>query len=202
MSRTIYAKLTVDENRAIEEDMGTLSYLEREAGWMEESGIYLDEAFISDYDSTEVWDRYIDYVMAWAFKNSGVKTDEELKSFDKWLIGEIKTYIFVHLSDKEFDELWEEYKNPKNDIMSEQIVARVNREDVELYLALEKDFGNEYITLFTTIREDDEWHTKDFFDDETERNNNIKEALEKKDWLKIKEIMIDLLKDYCETNKF
>ena len=114
----------------------------------------------------------------------------------------MKEYIFVHLSDKEFDELWAEYKNPKNDIMTEQIIARVNREDVELYLALEKDFGNEYITLFTTVREDDEWYTKDFFDDETERNNIIKEALEKKSWHEIKEIMINLLKDYCEINKF
>lgn len=88
MQRTIYAKLTVNENRAIEEDMGTLSYLEREAGWMEESGIYIDEAFISDYDSTEVWDRYIDYVTAWAFKNSAQKTEEEIMTFDQWLVSE------------------------------------------------------------------------------------------------------------------
>lgn len=87
MSRTIYAKLTVDENRAIEEDMGTLSYLEREAGWMEESGIYLDEAFISDYDSTEIWDRYIDYVLAWAFKNSQKKTGD-IKTFNEWLLSQ------------------------------------------------------------------------------------------------------------------
>lgn len=88
MQRTIYAKLTVNENRAIEEDMSTLSYLEREAGWMEESGIYIDEAFISDYDSTEVWDRYIDYVTAWAFKNSTQKTEEKIMTFDQWLVSE------------------------------------------------------------------------------------------------------------------
>lgn len=88
MQRTIYAKLTVNENRAIEEDMGTLSYLEREAGWMEESGIYIDEAFISDYDSTEVWDRYIDYVITWTFKNSAQKTEEEIMTFDQWLVSE------------------------------------------------------------------------------------------------------------------
>ena len=113
----------------------------------------------------------------------------------------MKKYAFVHLSDKELNELWAEYKNPKNDIMTEQFVAKVNREDVELYLVLEKDFGNKYVTLFTTVREDDEWYTRDFFSDKAKRNNAIKEALKKKDWLEIKEIMINLLKDYCEANK-
>ena len=88
MSRTVYAKFSIDETEAIEKDTGTLDYFEREAGWMNESGIYLQEAMISDYDSTEVWDRYIDYVLAWAFKNNSIKTDEELKSFDKWLTEE------------------------------------------------------------------------------------------------------------------
>lgn len=108
----------------------------------------------------------------------------------------MKKYAFVHLSDKEFNELWAEYKNPKNDIMTEQFVAKVNQEDVELYLVLEKDLGNEYITLFTTVRSNDEWYTRDFFRDETERNDTIKKALEEKNWLEIKEIMINLLKDY------
>ena len=88
MSRTIYAKLTVDEEYPIEENMDTMDYFMREAGWMNESGIYVDKAFISDHDSTEVWDRYIDYVTAWAFKNNTAKTGEELKSFDEWLMEE------------------------------------------------------------------------------------------------------------------
>lgn len=88
MSRTVYAKFSIDETEAIEKDIGTLDYFEREAGWMNESGIYLQEAMISDYDSTEVWDRYIDYVLAWAFKYSTQKTEEEIMTFDQWLVSE------------------------------------------------------------------------------------------------------------------
>lgn len=53
MDRTILAYLTVDEDRAFEEADGPLPYLEREAGWMEQSGIHLDDAAIVDDDAED-----------------------------------------------------------------------------------------------------------------------------------------------------
>ena len=48
--RRIVAILEVDDDRAIAEDIGTIEYLEREMGWVEESGIYLQNARILDDD--------------------------------------------------------------------------------------------------------------------------------------------------------
>lgn len=48
--RTVIALLEVDDDRAIAEDLGTIEYLEREFGWLQESGIYLDNAKILDDD--------------------------------------------------------------------------------------------------------------------------------------------------------
>jgi hypothetical protein len=48
--RKVIALLEVDYNKAIEEDLGTIDYLEREFGWLEQSGIRLDVARILDYD--------------------------------------------------------------------------------------------------------------------------------------------------------
>ena len=48
--RTVIAILRVNDDKAIEEDIGTIEYLEREFGWLNESGIFLDEARILDDD--------------------------------------------------------------------------------------------------------------------------------------------------------
>jgi hypothetical protein len=48
--RTVIAILRVDDDRAIAEDVGTLEYLEREMGWVEQSGIFLQNARILDDD--------------------------------------------------------------------------------------------------------------------------------------------------------
>ena len=48
--RTVIVMLAVDDNRAIAEDLGTIEYLEREFGWLEQSGIYLQNARILDDD--------------------------------------------------------------------------------------------------------------------------------------------------------
>ena len=42
--------LEVDDDKAIAEDLGTIEYLEREFGWLEQSGIFLKEARILDDD--------------------------------------------------------------------------------------------------------------------------------------------------------
>ena len=48
--RTIIAMLEIDDDRAIEEDLGTIEYLEREFGWLSDSGIFLQNARILDDD--------------------------------------------------------------------------------------------------------------------------------------------------------
>lgn len=51
--RKLILLVDVDESFAIEEDIGTIDYLEREFGWLNDSGIYLDQARIVDEDDTE-----------------------------------------------------------------------------------------------------------------------------------------------------
>jgi hypothetical protein len=48
--RTVIAMLEIDDDRAIAEDMGTIDYLKREFGWLEQSGVFLQNARILDND--------------------------------------------------------------------------------------------------------------------------------------------------------
>ena len=51
--RKVIVMLEVDDNKAIEEDLGTLDYLEREFGWVADSGIYMEHAKILDDDDID-----------------------------------------------------------------------------------------------------------------------------------------------------
>ena len=53
MERRILAELFVEDEKAIEEDLGTINYVEREAGWMSESGIRVGQMRILDDDDPE-----------------------------------------------------------------------------------------------------------------------------------------------------
>ena len=53
MERRILAELFVEDDRAIEEDLGTIDYVEREAGWMSDSGIRVGQMRIIDDDDPE-----------------------------------------------------------------------------------------------------------------------------------------------------
>ena len=53
MERRILAELFVEDGRAIEEDLGTIDYVEREARWMSESGISVGRMRILDDDDPE-----------------------------------------------------------------------------------------------------------------------------------------------------
>ena len=53
MERRILAELFVEDEKAIEEDLGTIDYVEREAGWMSESGISVGRMRILDDDDPE-----------------------------------------------------------------------------------------------------------------------------------------------------
>ena len=48
--RKVIVMLEVDDDKAIAEDLGTIEYIEREFGWLGESGIFLKEARILDDD--------------------------------------------------------------------------------------------------------------------------------------------------------
>lgn len=48
--RTVIAMLAIDDDKVIAEDLGTIEYLEREFGWLGESGVYLENARILDDD--------------------------------------------------------------------------------------------------------------------------------------------------------
>ena len=56
--RTVIALLEIDDDKAIAEDLGTIEYLEREFGWLEQSGIFIENARILDdddeYDTTAI----------------------------------------------------------------------------------------------------------------------------------------------------
>lgn len=51
--RTVVAVLLVDDDLAIDEDLGTIDYLDREFGWLADSGIFLDNAKILDSNDEE-----------------------------------------------------------------------------------------------------------------------------------------------------
>ena len=53
MERRILAELFVEDDRAIEEDLGTIDYVEREAGLMSDSGIRVGDMRILDDDDLE-----------------------------------------------------------------------------------------------------------------------------------------------------
>ena len=53
MERRILAELFVEDDRAIEEDLGTIDYVKREAGWMSDSGIRVGDMRILDDDDPE-----------------------------------------------------------------------------------------------------------------------------------------------------
>lgn len=83
--RKIFAIISVDDDKAIEEGKGTGEYLEREFGWLEQSGISLNEWLLAEEDSEDMWERYMNYLFKWAFEHSGdEETAESPLSFNVW----------------------------------------------------------------------------------------------------------------------
>lgn len=87
--RQIFAIITVNDDKAFEEnDMGPVEYVERELfGWLElsEIGVEEIEMVMAEGDSDDVWERYINYVLGWAFEHSGdEKSTESPLSFNDW----------------------------------------------------------------------------------------------------------------------
>ncbi len=85
MEREIYAKIIVDDDRAIAEDKRTLDYFETEFGWLNDSGIALEHSAVLDDNSTDEWERYCKYLFEWTINH--LSDDNKGMSpacFDEW----------------------------------------------------------------------------------------------------------------------
>lgn len=68
MKRKIFALLEVDDDTAFRQiDDGPIPYLEQEMGWLEQSQIFLKDAFIADGDECDAEQAYLNYLAAWVF---------------------------------------------------------------------------------------------------------------------------------------
>ena len=83
MERIIIASIEVDDDRAIEEDRGTIDYFENEMGWVGESGILVQNCMIADDDDEDDFARYRNYVALWALEMPDEGTSP--LSYEEWL---------------------------------------------------------------------------------------------------------------------
>jgi len=85
MKREVYAKIIVDDDRAIKKGMGTLDYFEKEFGRLNQSGITLEYGAILDEDSTDEWERYCKYLLDWTINHmSDYNKGMSPACFDEW----------------------------------------------------------------------------------------------------------------------
>lgn len=86
MRRKIVALLEVDDNTAFQEmDDGPISYLEKEMGWLEQSQIFLKDAFIADEDESDAEQAYMNYLAAWIFDClSNSRCEKGPADFTEW----------------------------------------------------------------------------------------------------------------------
>ena len=62
-----------------------LSYLENEMGWLEQSRIFLENAFIADEDETDAEQAYLNYLADWIFNHQGNELHESGPAgFSEW----------------------------------------------------------------------------------------------------------------------
>lgn len=85
--RKVIAVLSVDDEKTIAADRGTLDYLEHEM--LELCGVTMAEGFIADFDDTSEWQRYLNYLADWVFSH----ISEEFAGmspvcFDEWRCNE------------------------------------------------------------------------------------------------------------------
>ena len=72
MNRKIIAIVNVDDNIAFDKiDDGPVAYLEKEFGWLEQSGVVLKNCFIADDDESNSWQAYLNYIIDWVFDHLG-----------------------------------------------------------------------------------------------------------------------------------
>ena len=67
--RKIIALLEVDDDMAFQKiNDGPIPYLEQEMGWLEQSQIFLKDAFISDEDENDAEQAYLNYLAELLFR--------------------------------------------------------------------------------------------------------------------------------------
>ena len=82
--RTVIAYFTVDEDRAFAEiGDGTVSYMEHEAAWLEESGIFLTGAAIADENAEDPKEAYLVYLARFCFEHFS-DGDAHPMSYEEW----------------------------------------------------------------------------------------------------------------------
>lgn len=79
--RKVYALICVNDAKAYS---GTIDYLEEEFGWLEDSRIFLREAFIADDDESDHWQAYLNYLVDWAFKHQGENPGSSPLFYELW----------------------------------------------------------------------------------------------------------------------
>ncbi len=87
MGRQIAVIIDLDEEKAeeLKSDTAPGEYIEKEFGWLEQSGISLVEWLITDHDDECEWARYINYLISWAFENSYTEdTNISPLQFEEW----------------------------------------------------------------------------------------------------------------------
>ena len=67
MEREIVALIAVKDERAFRDNDGPIDHLVKEFGRLEQSEIFLEDAFIADEDETDQWAAYLNYVARWTF---------------------------------------------------------------------------------------------------------------------------------------
>ena len=72
MKRTILAYLEIDDDLAFEKiDDGPIAYLEKESGWLAQSGIFITDAAIADANAADPKEAYLVYLARFAFEHLG-----------------------------------------------------------------------------------------------------------------------------------
>ena len=86
--RRLYAEINFDEDVASRnaetngyDDAGPADTVEREFGWLEQSGITLGNVVLADDDDSDLWSRYLYYLMGWAMRHG---YDDEPESPLSW----------------------------------------------------------------------------------------------------------------------
>lgn len=83
MGRAIIAYFDVDEERAFEKSDGPIDYFCEEVEQLEEHGIVLDDAYISDEDAEDDKEAYLVYLARFAVENFSTGNVRP-KTYEEW----------------------------------------------------------------------------------------------------------------------
>lgn len=86
MRRKIISLIEVEDDTAFQKiDDGPICYLVKEMGWLEQSQIFLKNAFIADEDEADAEQAYLNYLADWIFNHQGNELHESGPAgFSEW----------------------------------------------------------------------------------------------------------------------